>query len=263
MMQVKVYVMTHKKYDQLKKYLDDSYVFMQLGSAINPRINEYLTDDHKTDSISHKNPYYSELTGLYHIYKHTTDRFVGLIHYRRFFSGKRFSIFSYKALTGRQIEKHLLNHDIILPKKTRFRMSLYENYKHNHYIKDIELTRSVIEKLYPNYLKSFNQHMQGKKAYIANMFIGKKDIIDQYSKWLFDILFELEKLVDISSYDTYQKRIYGFISERLFNVWLDNHILKIKEIPIITTELNPFKEFLKDCYRSIFGVSGISNTKKR
>ncbi len=262
-MQLTVYVMTHKPYDQLKKYLDDSYVFMQLGSAINPRISGYLSDDYKTDSISFKNPYYSELTGLYNIYKQRTDRYVGLIHYRRFFSGKKFSIFSYKALQRRQIEKYLLSYDIILPKKTRFKTSLYENYKHNHYIKDIEETRKVIESLYPNYVDSFDHHMKGKKAYIANMFIGKKEIIDRYAKWLFDILFELEKRVDISSYDSYQKRIYGFISERLFNVWLDNQVLRIKEIPIVTTELPPFKEFLKDCYRSVFGVSGISNTKKR
>lgn len=261
-MDVKVYVMMHKLYKPIEAYLDDTYQMMQVGSAINPKIEGYLSDDGK-DSISSKNPYYSELTGLYNIYKERTNDYVGLIHYRRIFTGKKFSIFSYKALNKKQIENILKKYELILPKKTRFRQTLYENYKANHYINDLDETRKVIESLYPDYVSYFDQHVHSKYAYLANMFIGKKDLMDQYAKWLFDILFELEKRLDISNYDTYQKRIYGFISERLFNVWLLKHQPKVKEVQVVTTELNPFKEFIKDIGRSIFGVSGISNTKKR
>ena len=58
------------------------------------------------------------------------------------------------------------------------------------------------------------------------MIYTSKDIFDSYSKWLFDILFEVEKRVDITNRDTYQKRIFGFLSERLLKVWVQKNNLK-------------------------------------
>ncbi|EXC31183.1 hypothetical protein J520_2287 [Acinetobacter sp. 869535] len=52
---------------------------------------------------------------------------------------------------------------------------------------------------------------------------------------MFKILFELEKELDISSYNSYQKRIFGFLSERLFNVFLlhHNNEIKVSEIDVV------------------------------
>lgn len=71
-----------------------------------------------------------------------------------------------------------------------------------------------------------------------NMFYTRKEQLDNYCEWLFSILFELEKRVDISQYDSFQSRIYGFISEELFNVWLDkNSQLKVKYLAVYNTHL--------------------------
>ena len=88
------------------------------------------------------------------------------------------------------------------------------------------------------------------------MFICKKEIIDQYFEWLFSILGELENIVDISEYDQYQKRIYGFLSERLFNVWLDNQKYNIKEIDVIKIGESNLKQFMvrrKNTIKKIIG----------
>ena len=60
---------------------------------------------------------------------------------------------------------------------------------------------------------------------------------------MFDILFELEKKLDIKELSAFQGRCYGRISEIIFNVWLEyqskNGRLKksqIKEIPYIHIE---------------------------
>ena len=68
--------------------------------------------------------------------------------------------------------------------------------------------------------------------------ITKKHLFDEYMQWLFNILFTLEKRIDISNYDSYQKRVYGFLSERLFNVWIEKNKdrLKIKETTVIFLE---------------------------
>ena len=50
------------------------------------------------------------------------------------------------------------------------------------------------------------------------------------------ILFEQEKWTDVSSYDTHEARIFGFMSERLFNVWLERQNLKKCEVPVVFLE---------------------------
>ncbi|WP_052669320.1 DUF4422 domain-containing protein [Limosilactobacillus mucosae] len=68
------------------------------------------------------------------------------------------------------------------------------------------------------------------------MMILNKHIFDRYCTWLFDILFELEKNVSVSGYSNYEKRIYGFLSERLLNVWVLHNNLKCCSVGVINTE---------------------------
>ena len=61
------------------------------------------------------------------------------------------------------------------------------------------------------------------------MLIASKSVFDNYCEWLFNILFELEKHIDLTDYNEYQKRIYGFISERLLNVYFEHNKYKVFE----------------------------------
>lgn len=54
--------------------------------------------------------------------------------------------------------------------------------------------------------------------------IMERELLDEYCTWLFDILFELSKRVDMSYLSGFQGRFYGRISEIIFNVWLDQKI---------------------------------------
>ena len=59
----------------------------------------YLADD-TGDNISAKNCYYSELTGLYWVWKNVKDPdYVGVCHYRRYLLNDAGSIF-YPGTTG-------------------------------------------------------------------------------------------------------------------------------------------------------------------
>ena len=77
----------------------------------------------------------------------------------------------------------------------------------------------------------------------------KKALFDEYCSWLFSILFELEKRIDITNYNQYEARVLGFISERLFNVWLEKQRLNVNEVPVMNLEkvnwVNKIYKFLK------------------
>ena len=69
-----------------------------------------------------------------------------------------------------------------------------------------------------------------------NMFIMKRDKFDAYCTWLFDMLFELESRLDISGYNDNDKRVFGFVSERLLDIWIETNQIKYKDIPYIFME---------------------------
>ena len=137
----------------------------------------------------------------------------------------------------RELLSLLEKYDAILPKKRNYFIeSIYSHYQHAHYVKDLDCTRDIISELHPEYITSFDAVMQGRKIHIYNMFVMSSEKASEYCKWLFPILFELEKRIDITQYDSYQKRVFGFIAERLFNVWLVHHQLKFCEIPVVNLE---------------------------
>ena len=83
-MRTKIFVMTHKKFDEPQNPI---YIPLQVGKAETEDLG-YLGDD-TGDSISHKNKYYGELTGLYWLWKNYSDvDIIGICHYRRYFSGE-------------------------------------------------------------------------------------------------------------------------------------------------------------------------------
>ena len=77
----------------------------------------------------------------------------------------------------------------------------------------------------------FDKIMHRRKAHMFNMFIMKKDAFDSYCNFIFGVLKKLEKKIDISGYSVQEKRVYGYISELLMDVWLETNGFKYIEIP--------------------------------
>ena len=61
----------------------------------------------------------------------------------------------------------------------------------------------------------------------------KKALSDDYCKWLFDILFELEKQIDVSSLSSFDARLFGRVSELLLDVWIEQNQISYKEIGFV------------------------------
>ncbi len=247
---VSVIVATHKRYWMPQ---DSCYIPIHVGKEGKEDIG-FLGDD-TGENISAKNPYYCELTGLYWGWKNLNVDYIGLAHYRRHFSIVPWykSIFRDKkkyVLTEKELNHLLDKVDVIVPKKRNYFIeNVYTHYMHTHYPEPLEETRKIIEKKYPEYVEAFDKVMKRKSAHMFNMYIMKKDISDQYCKWLFDILLQLESSIDISSYNPFQARVYGRISELLLDVWLFKNEIQYKEIPVLHIEkvnwLKKGKKFLK------------------
>lgn len=221
-----------------------------------------ITGDNTGENISDKNQYYSELTGIYWVYKNQSTDIIGTCHYRRFFTAKseplhyklkrllylfgglnigRYGLiytsnqeyWSKCILTCNEAKLILNDFDAIMPIKRKLRQSIENHYKKYHDGTDLQLLLTIINEKSPDYSFSFESTLQQKRLYANNMMIMKKQNFEALCGWLFMLLFEFEKRVDMKKYTDYQQRIFGFISERLITTWINHHQLKVKELPLI------------------------------
>ena len=219
-MSTKIFTITHKPFTPPK---DSLYVPLHVGRALTENLG-YLGDD-TGDSISHLNPYFCELTGMYWLWKnyHEAD-IIGICHYRRYLINESGAVF-----TEIEVQKLLEQYDILTSKLLTLPKPYYEGFSANHHRKDLIAVSNVIKQKYPEYFPVFDTLVHGPHTYFGNIFITDKKTYDRYCSWLFDILFEVQKQTDFSGYNNYQKRLFGFLSEFLQTVWIRYHRLKVCE----------------------------------
>lgn len=219
-------------------------------------INSNSFRDDKGDSIAEKNPNYCELTALYWFWKNCDSQFdyVGLCHYRRYFSKFGMTKSPKFFLTNRDIEKIMKDHEVILPTPRKLNCSVAENYyvKGHGKKKDLDALMKLMKELYPEYADEFNYVLNSKGLSYCNMFIISYDNYCNYCQWLFDLLFTLEKETDLTDYTPAEARIYGYLSEILLNVWVKKNKFKVKYCDIIQSDISSIlqmKLFIKSKLR--------------
>lgn len=222
-MSTTIFAMTHKKFIPPS---DKMYVPLHVGCEGKENLG-YLGDN-TGDHISSKNIYYSELTGVYWVWKnvHDTDN-VGICHYRRFLVNDAGKLF-----TENEIESLLSRYDLITTKTLTMRYPYYDGFLCNHNLADLEAALEVVKELYPEYYDTFHTMVHKRDTWFGNIMICKKVLFDEYCSWLFPIFFEMEKRIDVENYDDYHKRVYGFISEFLLFVWATVKNLKVYQCKV-------------------------------
>ncbi len=219
---IKVYIATHKEYNEPDI---PGYETMQVGAAINEKLP--YAGDNTGDNISEKNPYYSELSAMYWVWKNDcTSDVVGVAHYRRYLFDRDDTILTPERISRILSENDIITSELMEVDEGETVLSRYSRYHHRE---DMESVRRVISEICPEYITAFDEVMDGTTSYLCNMFICKKEYYDNYCRWLFSVLFEAERYIDVSEYDTYNKRVYGLLSERLQTVWIKHNGLKVYE----------------------------------
>lgn len=188
---------------------------------------------------------YCELSGLYSVIynmKIKDDEIINFAHYRRFLSNKE------ESISFDSFENDLQKVDFIVPKKINLRLkepknliqryslriSIEDHYIYNHIKEDWSCLISVLRDMYPKFHKEIEDFRRMKQLIPFNIFCGKLKEILNYGEWLFSILDELNKKINITTHP-YQGRIFGFMGERLFTLYLIIYKIKIKEVPTILT----------------------------
>lgn len=231
-MNVKVLVCCHKDDMKISR---PPYMPIHVGKALS-NIDLKIQTDNEGDNISDKNGSFCELTGIYWAWKNLKNvDVIGLCHYRRYFDfyNQCKKLYPYTIFNSKDYEG--LNYDIpsdvlaqvekgkvVVARSVNYNMPIYYNYCSAHNSIDLKKIRNLIKTTTdPKYFKAYNDVMMySNTLHPCNMFLMKWEDFDAYCSWLFPLLLEADKNTDISNYDAYQKRVWGFIGERMFNVWL-------------------------------------------
>jgi len=213
--------------------LDDSLKVLYCGKT-----------DNTGDNISNKNEYFVETTGIYWIWKNTNSKYIGNMQYRRFLS-----------INPRYIENILKDYDIILANPIIFPYSLRTQYMYKHNVNDIDTIKNIIKDKFPSYLDSYEKYIEnGNVLFYSNSFITKREIYNDLCNFCFSILFEFEKIFNLSNKEDrlrhaaealklypeqkevshsgedivlYQSRFCGYLFERLLTLYIYHNKLNI------------------------------------
>ena len=225
-------------------------------------LNDNMIGDNTGENISELNRYFAEISALYWIYKNTSSPFVGMFQYRRFlainsntiyptvtYPSMRFHHLGINHLKGftknflrdLEIEKKFIlpyfaTHDILLSEPIK--LNTYNQYKEEHNISDLNKALDIIKQKYPHMYDFAIQDLNSENGfYPSNLFITRREILNNYAQWLFSILLPLYDEIkdEIKTRNTEQKLAFAYLSERLFTIYFryqqKHNNLRIKEFP--------------------------------
>jgi len=205
---------------------------------------KFLIDaKHDIPNIDFLNPWYCELTGLYHLWQHVDDEIVGLEHYRTYFWKNGHPI------NEQEIKNELKKGDIIV--------SGYKYPYNRHNILEQELDvcvkgslstfLTVLTRKDAGLAKYFKKFLKGQRLYACNCFIGPRKILNEWAEFLFDLLIEFEQISKIGP-ATNTLRREGYFAEFLFGAWLE-----YKDYKPVIVEIKKFSKNFKRVDQDMLG----------
>lgn len=155
-----IFICAYKHFD--KPVNNEVYKTLSVGNNTELYGDDIIRDD-TGDNISDMNGFFSELTGMYWIWKnYDIKNYVGFCHYRRYF----------KFLDN--IPEEIEYCDIILPKPLTFKFNVYDSYSICHNSKDLDVIKDILINKYNFSDEIINETFKQKYLFCNNIFIMKK-----------------------------------------------------------------------------------------
>lgn len=234
-----VAVATHKPY---RMPSDKCYLPLHVGGVLHPDVCTGYQSDAEGDSISVRNGSYSELTGLYWLWKNCDARYRGLVHYRRLLGSPDHERLRSKdpfdrIASGEELLSGVERSGIVVAKRRNYYIETVRgHYAHTFDVRHFDACREALEELSPEYLDAWDRLMSERGAHIFNMFVMRSDLFDAYCAWLFPLLSLLEEKIDTDGMSAFEARWPGRVSERLLDPWLWVHGIEPSELPVVSPE---------------------------
>ena len=188
--------------------------------------------DNKGDNISNKNGNYSELSGLYWIWKNKLcssgipegdeRQYFGLAQYRRMLV---FSEDDLLRLPDNEV-------DVVLPYTMPYERNTHAH--HERYLAEVDWTAllTALEELQPEYAEYFPEVLEQQYLYNYNVILAKKQVLKEYCEWLFPILERTEEL-SVPKGEDREDRYIGYMGETLETLY---YIKNRERLNIVHTE---------------------------
>ncbi|MDO4291389.1 MAG: DUF4422 domain-containing protein [Eggerthellaceae bacterium] len=238
---IRVAVAAHRPYRMPD---DPMYLPVRVGAALGPCPEgmEAFQPDDEGESISARNPSYSELTALYWVWKNCDAGYKGLVHYRRLLGSpdakKRRAADPYGRLAAAgELLPLLEGQGVVVAKRRRYCIeTVYSHYAHTFDARQFDACREVLSETRPECVAPWDALMRSRGAHVFNMFVMRADLLDAYCEYLFDVLAGLEEKVDPSGMTAFEARWPGRVSERLLDPWLEANGIVPAELPVVSPE---------------------------
>jgi hypothetical protein len=204
----------------------------------------FLHDD-TGENISTQNAAYCELTAQYWAWKNVKADYYGFFHYRRYLypdiQAKRPYIIKRAPDVGvlRKLgydgfEELIRRYDFIISKSENMYVPVHRHYADApfHHEKDLKLVEQIVQERCPEYVDAMERYLSEMGCYFGNIFIMQRHVFQDYCSWLFPILEEFDRCADVSHYGLQEKRVDGYLAERLLGIYRTKHQkLSILELP--------------------------------
>ena len=176
---------------------------LHVGKANHPDKFVCPICDNTGDSISEKNGWYLETTGIFWVWKNINTDIKGVEQYRRRF-----------PITEQQIEDTLKDNDVIVftPRVFADNITIRDHYEYAHNVADLDLCGEIVREMYPDMWPDFDKYINnGHTLYMNNSFIAKKEDFNKVCSILFSILLQYEIAKGFTTEEEWLK--YGYSVE--------------------------------------------------
>lgn len=224
---IKIIVAHHKKAPIVS---NDSYLPIHVGKKL-ANIDLGIEGDDTGDNISIKNPIYCEMSALYWAWKNLKADYIGLCHYRRYFTTEKLPLnqklvrlakfwatrilgnffrpgidYDYSChllvqqrqlqeITGdfnKFLESKIHKYDIVTSQPHRFACRNVRQHFEAYGVIPLMLLEEIVKDNYPDLYPYLLRTFCADDIHAANMFIMRYDIFVDYCKCVFSILEEHE-----------------------------------------------------------------------
>lgn len=192
---------------------------IQVGAALTDIVIADVRDNNADDNISHKNRNYCELTATYYAWKNCHAQYKGLCHYRRIFD-----------ISDEKLRAMLVAHDdvdVILPYPTIH----YPDIKSQHAFcvstHDWNAMLQAVKEVAPEYYEAYEEVFSEKYFYNYNMLIAKREVFDDYCRFMFSVLECAEELTSPKGSER-ADRFAGYMAENMTTLYFRMNRDKLK-----------------------------------